>query len=114
MTLIEAIERCIESSADTNQTGLTLSKSHGWRVSFQPQDREKGAVFLLNKDSLNEWNQEYEWNDSIYELAEEWIRDNLSRWLDQECCEENLTSEQVAELLLAADRMEQTQHNTNV
>jgi len=106
MKLIDAIERCIESSADTNQTGLTLSKSHGWRVTFQPQDREDGAVFIISKESLNEWRGEYEWSEIAYELCAEWIMDNLGEWLYSYWDGGELTNKQVAELLLAANRTE--------
>lgn len=99
MKLIDAIERCIESSADTNQTGLTLSKSNGWRVTFHPQDREDGAVFIINKDSLNEWLDENEWNEEFYALCSEWIRDNIGEWLDRQVDCDYLTPEDARELL---------------
>ena len=99
MKLIDAIERCIESSANTNQTGLTLSKSNGWRVTFQPQDREDGAVFIISKHSLNEWRGEYEWSEEAFALCEEWIRKNIREWMDIEVDSDCLTSEEASELL---------------
>jgi hypothetical protein len=99
MKLIDAIERCIESSANTNQTGITLSKTHGWRVTFHPQDREKGAKFIIDKESLNNWLNGCEWSEEAFALCEEWIRKNIREWLDIEVDIDCLTSEEASELL---------------
>lgn len=99
MKLIDAIERCIESSADTNQTGITLSKTHGWRVTFTPQDREEGAKFIIDKESLNNWLNGYEWSEEAFSLCEEWIRKNIREWMDIDVDLDCLTSEEASELL---------------
>lgn len=99
MKLIDAIKRCIESSADTNQTGLTLSKTHGWRVTFTPQDREDGAKFIIDKQSLNDWLNWGEWSEETFALCEEWVRKNIREWMDIEVNLDCLTIEEASELL---------------
>jgi hypothetical protein len=80
-TLKSQIIRLIECSADTNQTCLTLSPEFGWNVSFHPGDREDDAVVIANKDAFYDWANEGEWTDEHYDLAEEWVRDNVGDWL---------------------------------
>jgi hypothetical protein len=80
-TLKSQIVRLIESNGDSNQTCLTFSPEDGWNVSWQPSDREEDAVCVISKDSLNEWANGFEWDDNQYDLADEYVRDNIGDWL---------------------------------
>jgi hypothetical protein len=80
-TLKSQIVRLMESTSNTNQTGLTLSPEYGWNITFTPMDREEGAIMVLSKDGLQEWADGHEWDDEQYDLAAEYITDNLGDWL---------------------------------
>jgi hypothetical protein len=80
-TLKSQIVRIIESSANTNQTCITLSPEYGWNVSFIPSDREDDAEMIITKESLNEWADGNAWDDAQFDLAAEFITDNLGEWL---------------------------------
>lgn len=83
-TLKSQIVRIIESSANTNQTCITLSPEYGWNVSFIPSDREEGAVEIISKEALNEWANGDTWDNELYYVAAEYITDNLGDWLSEE------------------------------
>lgn len=83
-TLKSQIVRIIDSSANTNQTCITLSPEYGWNVSFIPSDREEGAVMIITKEALNEWADGGEWDDALFELAAEFIGANLRDWLSED------------------------------
>ena len=93
-TLLSQIKLLIESPANTNETCLTVSPEHGWNVSFNPGDREAGAIVVLFKDELNAWAEDAEWNEEMFSFAEGFIRDNLVNWLG-----ETLTLSQINALL---------------
>lgn len=80
-TLKSQIVRLMESTSNTNQTGLTLSPEYGWNVSFIPSDREDGAEMIITKEELNEWADGNDWDDAQFDLAAEFITDNLRDWL---------------------------------
>jgi len=80
-TLKSQIIRLIESDGDSNQTCLTFSPEYGWNVSWQPADREEGAVSIISKDSFNEWANGFKWDDHQFDLADEYVRDNIGDWL---------------------------------
>jgi hypothetical protein len=83
-TLKSQIVRIIESSANTNQTCITLSPEYGWNVSFIPSDREDAAVQVITKEALQEWSNGYKWDDEQFALAAEFITDNLGSWLSED------------------------------
>ena len=83
-TLKSQIVRIIESSANTNQTCITLSPEYGWNVSFIPSDREDGAETIITKEGLNEWADGNAWDDAQFDLAAEFITDNLGDWLSED------------------------------
>ena len=83
-TLKSQIVRLMESTSNTNQTCITLSPEHGWNVSFIPSDREDGAVMIITKEGLNEWADGNAWDDAQFDLAAEFITDNLRDWLSED------------------------------
>ena len=83
-TLKSQIVRLMESTSNTNQTGLTLSPEYGWNITFTPMDREEGAIMVLSKEGLQEWADGHEWDAEQYDLAAEYITDNLGDWLSED------------------------------
>jgi hypothetical protein len=80
-TLKSKIVDLIESSANTNQTGLTLSPESGWGLTFQTSDLQDGEIMVISKEGLQEWADGHEWTDEQYDQAAEYITDNLGDWL---------------------------------
>jgi hypothetical protein len=89
-TLKSQIVRIIESSANTNQTCITLSPEGGWNVSFIPSDREDDAEMIITKEGLNEWADGNAWDDAQFALAAEFITDNLGDWLSEDLYQSDL------------------------
>jgi hypothetical protein len=83
-TLKSKIVDLIESSANTNQTGLTLSAEFGWGLTFQPSDMQDDEIMVISKEGLQEWADGHEWTDEQYDLAAEFITDNLGDWLSED------------------------------
>lgn len=78
-TLKENLARLMQSQADTNQTGLTISPA-GWGITFQTSDLGENEVMVINKDGILNW-ADGDWNETTAELAAEFIADNLEQWL---------------------------------
>jgi hypothetical protein len=83
-TLKSKIVHLMESPSNTTDTCLTLSAEYGWNVSFIPSDREDDAVQVITKEALQEWSNGYKWTDEQYDLAAEFITDNLGDWLSED------------------------------
>ena len=83
-TLKSKIVDLIESPANTNQTGLTLSAEFGWGLTFQPSDLQDDEIMVISKEALQEWSNGYKWDDEQYDLAAEFITDNLGSWLSED------------------------------
>lgn len=83
-TLKNALIELMEHPSNTNTTGLELCPVMGWRLTFLPGDMSDGGVMVIAKESLNEWADGHAWDDAQFDLAAEFITDNLGDWLREE------------------------------
>lgn len=80
-TLKSQIVRLIESTGDSNQICLTISPTSGWDVVFTSSQVCGDEILIISKEGLNEWARGFEWTDEQFDLAEQYIRDNIGDWL---------------------------------
>lgn len=84
-SLNAALYRVITSQGDSNQTALTHTPSTGeFGISFMPSDLGEGEIPLINRDSLNTWNQGEAWDDNALSICADWVADNLGEWIRNE------------------------------
>ena len=83
-TLKNTIIELMEHPSNTNTTGLELCPVMGWRLTLRPEDMSEGGIMVISREALEEWADGHEWDDAQFDLAEEFITDNLGDWLSDD------------------------------